>query len=104
MTAQEVYALISGRDVMNIVVGDYYNCNEAAKRDYGASAFAIEVSQYPVQPGDHYLNGVFYRGDEGEEETIDPIPTEAEQIAKLSDAVSNIELALIELYEMGDET
>lgn len=101
MVAQEVYALISGRDVENVVVGDYYNCNEIAKQTYGASAFAIEVTQYPVQPGDHYLNGVFYRDEEGEEVPIDPVPTEAEQIARLAESVNNIELALVELYEGG---
>ena len=101
MVAHEVYALISGRDVMNIVVGDYYNCNESAKLQYGASAFAVEITQYPVQPGDHYLNGVFYRDVDGEEVVIDPVPTEADEIASLNNAMSNVELALVELYEGG---
>jgi len=101
MVAHEVYALISGRDVMNIVVGDYYNCNEAAKTEYGASAFAIEITQYPVQIGDEYLNGVFSRLVDGEYVRIDPYPTEAEEIIRLSDALNDVELALVELYEGG---
>ena len=101
MVAHEVFALIHDRDVMNIVVGDYYNCNEAAKLQYGASAFAIEVTQYPVQIGDEYLNGVFSRLVDGEYVRIDPVPTEADEIARLTTAMNNVELALVELYEGG---
>jgi hypothetical protein len=101
MVAHEVYALISGRDVMNIVVGDYYNCNEAAKTEYGASSFAVEITQYPVQIGDEYLNGVFSRLVDGEYIRIDPYPTESEEIIRLSDALNDVELALVELYEGG---
>ena len=99
MVAHEVYALIEGRDVMNTVVGDYYNCNEAARAEYGASAFAIEITQYPVQPGDHYLNGRFWREVDGEEIDIEPVPTEAEEITRLTLAMNDVELALVELYE-----
>ena len=101
MVAHEVFALISGRDVMNIVVGDYYNCNESAKLQYGASAFAIEITQYPVQPGDHYLNGRFYRIEDGQEVDINPVPTEADEIARLTTELNDVELALVELYEGG---
>lgn len=101
MIAHEVYALIHDRDVMNIVVGDYYNCNEAAKATYGASAFAVEATQYPVQPGDHYLNGRFYKIEDGQEIDIDPVPTEADEIASLNAALNDVELALVELYEGG---
>jgi len=101
MVAHEVYAIISGRDVMNVVVGDYYNCNEVAKTGYGASAFAVEVTQYPVQIGDTYLNGVFSRLVDGEYVRIDPVPTEADEIARLNSAMNDVELALVELYEGG---
>lgn len=102
MVAHEVFALISGRDVMNVVVGDFYNCNEVARAEYGASSFAVEVTQYPVQPGDHYLNGRFWREEDGEEVDIYPLPTEANEISRLSEAMSNVELALVELYEGGN--
>ena len=101
MVAHEVFALIHDRDVMNIVVGEYYDCDQVAKETYGASAYAIDVTQYPVQPGDHYLNGRFWREIDGEEITIDPVPTEADEIANLNNAMSNVELALVELYEGG---
>ena len=101
MVAHEVFALIHDRDVMNIVVGDYYNCNETAKETYGASAIAVEVTQYPVQPGDHYLNGRFWRDVDGEEVDIEPYPTEAEEIIRLSESMTDVELALVELFEGG---
>ena len=105
MVAHEVYAMISGRDVMETVVGDYFNCNEIAKERYGKSAFAVEITLYPVQVGDHYLNGVFYRTDPetGENVEIERVPTEAEQIATLTAALNDVELALIDIYESEDE-
>ena len=94
MVAHEVFALIHDRDVMNIVVGDYYNCNEAAKLQYGESAFAIEITRYPVQIGDVYLNGVFSRLVDGEYVRIDPLPTEADEIAQLTAEVAELQQTL----------
>lgn len=101
MIAHEVFALISGRDVMNIVVGEYYDCDQAAKAEYGASSFAVDATQYPVEIGDHYLNGRFYRIEDGQEVDINPVPTEADEIASLNAALNDVELALVELYEGG---
>ena len=106
MVAHEVFALISGRDIMNTVVGDYYNCNEMAKAEYGASAFAVEITQYPVEIGDHYLNGVFYKGEEGAWVEVDQLPTEEGQIAilmaqnaDLQEYVDTISLAITDIVE-----
>lgn len=96
------FALIHDGKVKNIVVGEYYDCDQAAKATYGEQAFAIEVTQIPVRIGDDY-DGRFSRTEDGEKVYIDPLPTDSEQIAALNEALENIELALVELYEGGLE-
>lgn len=98
MVAHMIFALINEGEVKNVVVGEYYDCNEAAKATYGSNAFAIEVTQIPTQIGDTY-DGSFHRMVDGEMVDIRPVPTEAAQIASLTASVENIELALVELYE-----
>ena len=83
MTAHEVFAIINGKDVMNTVVGEYTACNDYAKAMYGESAFAVEITQIPVQIGDTYEDGVFYRVIDGKKKRIDPIPTDTDNINTL---------------------
>lgn len=106
MVCHEVFALISENEVKNVIVGDFYNCNKIARMDYGNEAFAIEVTQIPVQPGDIYENGLFKRGVEGKKVIIDPIPTDSQKIdmltaenASLRAYLNDISMAVTELAE-----
>lgn len=110
MVCHEVFALISENEVKNVIVGDFYNCNEIARMDYGNEAFAVEVTQIPVQAGDIYENGLFKRGIEGKKVIIDPIPTDRQEIdalieenKSLTESLNNVELAIVDLYESGDK-
>lgn len=106
--AHNVFALIYHGIVVNVVVGNYENCNEVAVDMYGESAFAVEVTRIPVQINDTYHDGVFERTEGGETVTIEPLPTEADEIETLKglnndlrmelDAVS---LSVLDLVEMG---
>lgn len=103
MICHTAFALIAQGEVKNVIVGDFYNCNEIAKADYGNEAFAVEVTQIPVQPGDIYENGLFKRGIEGVKTIIEPIPTDREEIDNLTEMLNNVELAIIDLYESEDK-
>lgn len=81
--AHLVFALIYNGVVANLVVGEYTACDMVAKSSYGDSAFAVEATQYPVQIGDVYQDGYFKHEVDGDMVTIEPIPTEADQIAAL---------------------
>lgn len=62
MIAHEVFAMISGETVQNVVVCDNYrSANDIAKGYYGNDAFAVDCLQYPCQIGDKYVDGRFYR-------------------------------------------
>lgn len=102
--AHQVYALIYNGVVANIVVGDYTNCDMAAKDTYGSTAYAVEVTQYPVDIGDTFHDGIFEREVGGETIKIEPIPTEADQIAALSaenaamrDELDAVSLAVLDI-------
>ena len=92
--AHEVFALIHNELVVNIVVGTYTNCDNAAKDTYGENAFAVDVTRYPVQIGDFYRYGRFERETDIGTVTIDPVPTEADQIAALISANQDIRAEL----------
>lgn len=77
-----VYALIANREVQNIVVGDFENCNKVARETYGENAIAVEVTQIPVYIGDSY-DGAFWRREGAEMVRIKPIPTVEQQLEQL---------------------
>lgn len=84
------YAFICDGVVKNIAVfdpnGAYTMANMLAKEQYGGSAFAVNVNDYPVNIGDSYHDGCFYRGDQ----PIGPID-------ELNNSMTEIKLALAEL-------
>ena len=82
MICHTVFALIANNEVQNIVVGEYTPCNEAARESYGQDAFAVEVTQIPVEIEDLY-DGGFYRMVGGERVNIESVPTQAQEIAEL---------------------
>ena len=98
MVAHMVFALIDEGIVKNTVVGEYYDCDQVAKATYGEKAFAVEITYIPAQIGDTY-DGTFHREVDGEVTDIKPVPTEAAQIATLTESLNNIEIALVEMYE-----
>ena len=110
MTAHMVFAIIYLGEVKNTIVGDYYNCNEIAKAEYGDNAFAVEITQIPAAIGDKYINGTFQRLNEsGQYTAIDPVPTEAQQIetltqenASLREYVNDISLTLTAFIEESE--
>lgn len=102
------FALIQDAEVKNIIVGDYYNCNELAISTYGNDAFAVEVTQIPVSVGDKFENGFFkrYNIDLHDYEIINPIPTDRQEIDALTEEnkalrelITDLQLGLVELAE-----
>lgn len=90
MVSHEVYALISEGEVKNVIVGDFYNCNEIARMNYGDDAFAVEVTHIPTEIGNKYINSQFLREENGEMVVIEPTPTEEQAIQMLT--AENVEL------------
>lgn len=77
------FAQIYEGAVVNTVIGLYGDCDQTAKDIYGPEAFAIEITQIPVQPGDIYRDGYFFRMENGKETMIEAIPTDSEKIDQL---------------------
>lgn len=83
-----VYALIGeDKEIKNIGVysldGGYTLACIHAVEMFGEGAIAVEVSQYPVQIGDTYDEGRFYRIVGDERIKIEPYPTEKQEIIGL---------------------
>ena len=47
MAAHEVFAMISGETVQNVVVGHYEEINRVTRCVYGDDAFTVDFMQYP---------------------------------------------------------
>lgn len=98
MVVWETYAHIGGDNkVKNVAAyhrgdGGYTLANIHAIEAYGADAFAVEATQYPVQIGDDYDNGLFKRNGV----IIERIPTDEEEIAALNSAVDDLAVAILE--------
>lgn len=70
-------------------LGAYTNANAVAQNLYGYNAFAVDVTYYPVQSGDMYADGVFYR-DGNPIERLDPV----------GDDIYDVKLGIAELGEL----
>lgn len=108
-----IYAAIKDNKVVNTFIIPYSEFDpygEAQRQTvaiYGFDAFVVPVNQYPVQIGDIYDTGRFYRDVNGEIMEIQHIPTEAEEINRLKmenlslkNQLTNAQQALVEIYEM----
>lgn len=108
MICHTVFALIQGGVVRHVIVGEFEECNQIARMDYGDKAFAVEVTRIPVTTGDIYRGGTFYRSEKGVETRIDPIPTEADQIADLRSMLTALRTELdatsLAVLDMASET
>lgn len=84
MVVHTIFAIISENIINSVCVGDYGITNDIAHEMYGADAFAIEVTQYPVEEGDHYEDGEFRRyAEDGTYTVLEYIPTDSQEIATL---------------------
>lgn len=97
MTVHTVFAQIYNGEVKNIVVGEYYYCDIAAKETYGNKAFAVDVTQIPVDIGDTYENGEFYHRENGRKKKVEPIPTDSQKIETLEETSSSVSELLEEV-------
>lgn len=82
MWCNQIFSLISGDTIQNIIVVDNYElANQIARIQYGDDAIAVDSTFYPVSIGYKYIDGIFYKEDGV---TVIPHnPTEAERIAAM---------------------
>lgn len=92
-----VFALIESNEIKNLAVGNYYDCSQAAMATYGEDAVAIDVTQFPVEIGDSYEDGKFYRMIGGVKTEITRVPTVEQQTAANTAAISVNSAAIDEL-------
>lgn len=106
MIYHTIFAHIHDSEVKDISVGEFYEANEIAKMQYGDDAFAVEVTQYPVEIGDKFIDGYFKREVNGEMTIIDRIPTAEEEVqalksenAELREQLDDLAMAFLESTE-----
>lgn len=112
MLVHQVYALIQDEKVQNIIVGDDYEfANQAAREFYGPGAIAVDCLQYRCAIGDTFKNNTFYHvnPETGEETPLEYVPTAEQQVVTLTEEnnqlkaeLTNVQLALVSMYEGGD--
>ena len=95
MAAHEVFAMISGETVQNVVVGQYEETNRVARCVYGDDAFAVDCTQYPCEIGDKYINGVFYKADGTT--PINRLSTDKEEIQQLKADNAQLTVAMADM-------
>lgn len=109
------YAVISNGKVMDVVVGDAFDCLQSANAIYGSGAFVVLVSNpdIPVSVGDDYDGENFYH----DGELVKPFPTESAVLQAVKakgdntkikadnngTSIIDIENAILELYELIGE-
>lgn len=121
MMIHNLYACVVDNKIGNIIVisaDDLYIATQLAKASFGETAFAVECTQYKVNKGDYYIDGVFYKADSEDPSkpgdviyrTNTPDEDAYEANAKatsLEETVANINVNqeyLMELLDATDET
>ncbi|MCC8024721.1 MAG: hypothetical protein LIP16_05380 [Clostridium sp.] len=98
MVAHEVFAMIHNNVIQSVCVAySYEDASKVARAVYGENALAVDCLQYPCEAGDKYIDGIFYKSD-----GITPIkyvPTQEQQVARLTEELTAAQLALAEQYE-----
>jgi len=91
------YAIIKNNTITNVIVANPHSATQIAKSQ---DAIAVYVDRFPVQIGDTYTDGKFYR----DEIEIERTPTPEEEVAKLRaefDAKAlELQIALAEIAEV----
>lgn len=100
MTVHQVFAQITENEVKNIMVCDNYElANYISRATYGTDSFAIDCTQYPCSIGDKYHDGMFWRenSDTGENRLIVPLPTQEQEVQRLTAENEELMLALADI-------
>jgi hypothetical protein len=64
MWCNQIFSLIKGNIVRNIIVCDNYEvANQIARVQYGEDAIAVDTTQYPLSVGYKYIDNIFYEED-----------------------------------------
>lgn len=99
MILHQVFAQICEGEVKNVAVfNNYEEANYISRATYGDAAFAVDCLLYPCQIGDEYKDNIFYHsGEDGTLTIINPVPTQEQQVAQLSNDMDNTYVALADL-------
>lgn len=98
MIVHQIYAMIYEEEVKNVFVCDNYEmANYLARATYGDEAYSVDCLQYPCVVGDKYINNTFYKVDGIT--PVEYIPTQEQQVQKLGEENTDLQLALTEQYE-----
>lgn len=90
MWCNQIFSLISGETIQNIIVCDNYEvANQIARINYGEDAYAVDTTQYTLGIGYKHIEGVFY---DTEDNIVERIPTEQEEIYLLKNAYNELEI------------
>ena len=84
------YALIKDGKVINVIVSDWQNINKIARLQ---ECEFVNVDFYPVQIGDDYTDGKFYR--DGEE--LERIKSDGERIFQLDNDIISAQQTITDL-------
>lgn len=105
MVVHQVFAQIYEGEIKNIIVCDNYEmANWLARGSYGDEAFAVDCLQYPCGIGDKYREGVFYRiNDDNSETVINYIPTAEQRMPALNAQVSYLAMMIGNEMEVDHE-
>ena len=100
MLVHEVFAQIFEGEVKNVMVCENYPVADyLTKMVFGDTAYAVNISQYPVGISDKYHDNLFWRinKETGEEIIINPLPTQEQEVAQLKAENEELTLALAEI-------
>lgn len=99
MLVHQVYAMVDKDGIVqNITVGDNYEeANRIARAVYGEKAIAVDCLQYACIIGDIYKEGCFYRETENGIEKIPYIPTQEQQVQRLTKENNELTVVLADM-------
>lgn len=90
MWCNQIFSLISGNQIENIIVCDNYEiASQIARTAYGEDAYAVDTTQYALGIGYKHIDGIFYDNDDN---IVHRNPTEQEEIQLLKNAYNELEI------------
>lgn len=96
MWCNQIFSLINENEVQNIIVCDNFEvASQIARMQYGDDAIAVDTTQYALNAGCKYIDGVFYE-DDGET-LIHRNPTTEEAAELALQKTNNLETQQAEL-------
>ena len=99
MIVHQVYAMVDEKGmVQNVTVGDNYEeANRIARAVYGEKAIAVDCLQHACIIGDIYIEGRFYRETEDGIEEVPYIPTQEQQVQRLTKENNELTVVLADM-------